>query len=711
MNLEDFVLRAKGEGFSIGEIRKALEGDENFKKITGEGFAPAELFQVLRIAPVPGKNGELIERAAAEYKIDPYMLYSLGKVESGDTAKIDGKPVKPPGPRTDEENWPRAKGWAQLMPATAKALGVTDPYDVNQAIPAAAKLLRQNLDSYGGDVEKALKAYHAGPDTSGWGPLTNAYPKKIYKEWEALGGTPVQVGEFSKGPGWGAIQNLSNGYLQGFGLEASAAGQVAKKAWELNQQGVGPLDAVKTAAKDFGYIKDAYAGAKETYAKENPLTAATTEIGGSVAGQLPLLAAAGVPQMAKTASGVANPIGRFFARTGAGGIAGAESALLSSRLGQTPVADQVTQGTVLGGAMGSMVEPVIAKAWAKSFGNEINPQTAKTALGLRDAGVPVRVGQVPGAGWVPEKLERMFHGKAEAGPEFVRAVSRTLGEDTDEITSAVLRQVKDREGQALESLAQPYTLPNWDVSFYNKIVGLKNEVSTNKTFSDSSRKAMENLIEKVRRTFLQGGITGKEYRELVNFNGEIGKDLRSSDGNVRYFAKELREALEDGFGRVMSGDDRAAYELSRLRYRTAMTLDSAVDDATAKVDPKRLLSTVERSFGAADRAGDIGPLALGQDMLERGGKSRLSWPTRLALGSGALYGGLAAAPQVLENPKLLALAGTGIGLAGAAQGAYSAMTGKILRNALDASRAPLAQRAAIPMTQGVVRNLMEDRSR
>jgi soluble lytic murein transglycosylase-like protein len=49
----------------------------------------------------------------------------------------------------------------QLMPATAQALAA-DPYDTAQNIDAGARLLRELLLKYNGDVVKALSAYNAG---------------------------------------------------------------------------------------------------------------------------------------------------------------------------------------------------------------------------------------------------------------------------------------------------------------------------------------------------------------------------------------------------------------------------------------------------------------------------------------------------------------------------------------------------------------------
>lgn len=90
-----------------------------------------------------------IDAAAAQNGVDPALLRGLVKQESGfDPAARSGA---------------GALGLTQLMPGTARELGVTDPADPVQQLDAGARYLKQQLDRFGGDPAKALAAYNAGP--------------------------------------------------------------------------------------------------------------------------------------------------------------------------------------------------------------------------------------------------------------------------------------------------------------------------------------------------------------------------------------------------------------------------------------------------------------------------------------------------------------------------------------------------------------------
>jgi soluble lytic murein transglycosylase-like protein len=97
----------------------------------------------------PSPYDGLIVAAAQRNGVDAAVLKGLIRQESG----FDPSATSGAG----------AVGLAQLMPGTAAALGVSDPRDPAQSIDAAARYLRQQLDTFGGDISKALAAYNAGP--------------------------------------------------------------------------------------------------------------------------------------------------------------------------------------------------------------------------------------------------------------------------------------------------------------------------------------------------------------------------------------------------------------------------------------------------------------------------------------------------------------------------------------------------------------------
>lgn len=124
-----------------------------------------------RLVDIPDEQvADLIDRFAAHFGLDPTLVRAVIQVESGFN-------------RYAQSN-KGAMGLMQLMPATARELKVSDPWDPEQNVRAGTAYLRRMLDRFG-EVELALAAYNAGPEAvarhSGVPPFaeTRDYVRKV----------------------------------------------------------------------------------------------------------------------------------------------------------------------------------------------------------------------------------------------------------------------------------------------------------------------------------------------------------------------------------------------------------------------------------------------------------------------------------------------------------------------------------------------------
>lgn len=134
--------------------------EQQFQKLSGETAKPDKDFQSILDSSMQNKNsfsGEEVSKDEINGLIDEYsqkngldsdFVRAVVKQESGFNEHATSRCG--------------AAGLMQLMPGTAKGLGVTNPYDAEDNVRGGTKMLANLLKTYGGKKDLALAAYNAG---------------------------------------------------------------------------------------------------------------------------------------------------------------------------------------------------------------------------------------------------------------------------------------------------------------------------------------------------------------------------------------------------------------------------------------------------------------------------------------------------------------------------------------------------------------------
>lgn len=610
--------------------------------------------------------------AGAKYHIDPRVLEAIVQNESANPNNPYGDP-NAQGPIIGQgpDKGRKALGLMQLAPSTIARLGVTDPFNVDQNIDAAAHDLRDKLNVTDvDDYTKALNGYSGGGG--------DAYKNKFSNYYKALGGDPEalfnpagpqpgagnvldtdpQIDTTLQGhfdalnadmqkimastsddpraatpvPGWGMLQQTANAALLNTFPQivgALAAGQ------SMLAPGKSPLE----IAGVYNNITQGLTQAKTEYGDVNPGHALMGNVLGETAGQaasisagegllkaggdlavrafpiLGKLAPAGRMIMgtagrdADGASGLATRVvSRLLGGGRLGGESGAEQYFSEPDAGET-LPESAGRGAITGALTELGLGPIVDDV-KSPFRVKLNPQIAAAGKTLADAGIDIKGSQLA-----------MKPGQAFAGNVTADQLGQHTGANIKMINPAATNSlvnkdfIKNETDRISNGMSSNTAGAIYDTQGQNTLSKISGDARLDLDQDNSDLKKIVNTVNRVDTEAGQYGfrLPPNVYRTLTQSDGAVTDLQRSSSSLVRKYGNQLRDALDDMAERtaLAAGPHgvQALQDLRTLReqYKRLQIVRGSYDKNTGLIDPQKLAAKVDSNYPGYDTLGVHNP--------------------------------------------------------------------------------------------------------
>lgn len=503
-----------------------------------------------------------------------------------------------------------------------------DPYNPEDAVAIHREVMRENLAKFK-DPSKALMAYNGGWDQSKWGnPETSAYVGKVRGAMgkqspvmaavdaglssvsgnanaaskavpaDDLPASPtIPASDVPANDGPGKLVSLGAGLGKGLGTVAlNAQRYLGKGLGAISSEGTPGARAADWLVRDADQGIAKLATENRPYAEANPITNTIGEVGGNIVGTAPVggllgkAVGAAAPAVAGTRAapavnalsksletggfrigpGVSNPLAQLAIRGAGGAAVGGISAGLTDP-------ESAGAGAVIGAALpaGAKVAGMGGNALRRlAVGEGASPEVAALAKRAAELGINIPADRIvnskplnalaSGLNYVP------FSGRAatEAGMEsqMNRALSRTFGQDSDNVTQA-LRKASDELGAKFDEV-----LKNNSVAVDDGLLTKLAEIvdSAKKELGSDGLRIIENQIDELLNKGASGQIDGQAAYNIKRTLDRIGKRATPE----AYQARQIKGALMEALDRSLGPDAAKAFATTRQQYGNMLALEN-----------------------------------------------------------------------------------------------------------------------------------------
>jgi hypothetical protein len=356
--------------------------------------------------------------------------------------------------------------------------------------------------------------------------------------------------------------------------------------------------------------------------------------------------------------------------------------------GIQPVASDESRATNMalgaaGGAAGKVAANALAKG-AQAVGNAVAPEVRALASRANELGIPLRLDQLTNSKPVNalaaavEYVPLSGAGKAREVQmgAFRRAVARTMGESTDNLSTAIT-QAERRLGNEFDDVLRS-TPVRVDDELLENIVRVQAEAASTMTDAQAGviRKQIDNILSKVGDGEVIEGQAAYNIKKLLDRLGN------SNDTTLAYSARELRDGLLGALNRSLGDEGAAKFATTRKQWQNMRELQKMVQaGAEGEISPARLAQARPRL--RTDDLRELSDIA-GQFLKGRVGDSGTA---QRALAYGAI-------PATVVDPAT-ALTTAGIGLT-AGRATNATLNSRFLQH-LMLNGSPGLQRAIPPV--------------